>query len=179
MAECKCAVQRSEKCALTCHISVDRFRACVKMVATGKSLWKAVILLHYVGFWTSFDASHRWTSEQWLLIPLHRQRLKVDVHVLSGSQHEVQSLRSANTAILQGFGHFKVPKWQRLLNVLNQPHIGYREKDLLVLPLPLRKLLPVSLQIIADAANELEYLDVILTGWNSAPLDSRKNVCIQ
>jgi len=28
----------------------------------------------------------------------------------------------------------------------------------------LRKLLSVSLQIIADAANELEYLDVILTG---------------
>jgi len=57
---------------------------------------------------------------------------------------------------------------------LKQPHTGYREKDSFLkkkqgegsvgFTFTLRKLMSVSLQVIADAANESEYLDVILTG---------------
>lgn len=43
----------------------------------------------------------------------------------------------------------------------------------------LKKLLLLAFQVIAEAANELEYMELIVTGCSTAPLDSRKIVCIQ
>lgn len=52
-------------------------------------------------------------------------------------------------------------------------------RQTLLLAFTLRKLFSASCHVIADAASELEYRELILTGWIMAPLDSRKIVCIQ
>jgi hypothetical protein len=49
----------------------------------------------------------------------------------------------------------------------------------ILLAFNLRKLFSESCHVIADAASELEYRELILIGWIMAPLDSRKSVCIQ
>jgi len=191
MPECRCAIQRSAKCALTCHISVDRFRACVKKVAIGGEkaceqqsssyiTWvsERVFMLHIARCQNSDSWSPCIDSGSKLMCTY------CQVHSMRSKVYNLQTQRYYRDLVISEFWYYSGCKmsWSNHTQATGRRIVSSkknREKDLLVLPLPLRKLLPVSLQIIADAANELEYLDVILTGWNSAPLDSRKNVCIQ
>lgn len=173
---------QKKKCALTCHISVDRFSACVKMVAIGKKkLMNSSHPLTLRGFLNEFSCITSLDVRTVTLDPLASTAARswcARIVRFTASGPKFTICKHNDITGIWSFQSSKIAavvKW-----VKSTTHTGYREKDLLVsFTFTLRKLLSVSLQVIADAANESEYLDVILTGWNSAPLDSRKNVCIQ